>query len=82
MFDVIEYVKKNNCMVAISPMQDDRYFLSVGNGDDVAGKLVNEVTLSICNELLAELGQRKAFEYGTKHISKQLRDREAFFKGE
>lgn len=82
MFDAIEYVKKNNCMIAISPMPNERFFLSVGNGDESTGRLVNEITVSVCDELLAELGRKKAFEYGAKHIGKQLRDREAFFKGE
>ena len=82
MFDVIEYVRKNDCMVAVSPMPDGRFFLNIGNGDESTGRLVNEVTVSVCDELLAELGRKKAFTYGTKHIGKQLRDREAFFKGE
>lgn len=82
MFDAIEYVKKNNCMIAILPMPNERFFLGVGNGDESTGRLVNEITISVCDELLAELGRKKAFEYGAKHISKQLRDREAFFKGE
>lgn len=81
MFDIIEYIRKNNCTVFISPESNERFFLSIRNGDRFVYKVVDEITSTVCDELLAELGRKKAFEYGAKHVAKQLRDREAFFKG-
>lgn len=40
------------------------------------------LTKEILDSMIAELDQRQILEYKAGHISKQLRDREAFFKGE
>lgn len=35
----------------------------------------------VLDSMIAKLDQRRAFEYEAKRIGKQLRDREAFFRG-
>lgn len=81
MFDVIEYVKRNGCTIIISPIAEGQYFLTIENEDGLISKTVTEITFSLCDELLAELRQKKALENNVKRIAKQLRDVEAFFKG-
>ena len=95
MFDFISYVRDSGLQLRILPPadgilislelrdSDTGYFERRAITDSEAGRCSNidKYTGQILDTMAAKIGARKAKLYADRHISKQLRERENFFRG-
>ncbi len=95
MFDFLSYVRDSGIEITLLPPKDgvlirlevrdpqtgyyerreitDKQAASCGNIDTYTGMVLDR--------MVAKIGARKAKEYADRHISKQLREHENFFRG-
>ena len=95
MFDFISYVRDSGLQLRILPPADGilislelrdpdtGYFERHAITDSEAGRCSNIDTYTgqVLDGMAAKIGARKAKLYADRHISKQLRERENFFRG-
>lgn len=95
MFDFISYSRDSGFEITILPPvdgvlihlelrdPDTGYFERRAITDREASSCSNidRYTGQVLDRMVAKIGARKAKEYADRHISKQLRERENFFRG-
>ena len=84
MIDLFDYAEKNKCAITIEPVQNngrDAWRLSINCKSGKISGVTDQVTQDFIDSLLAQLGRKKTASISAKHVSKTLRDREAFFRG-
>ncbi len=95
MFDFISYSRDSGLEIKILPPSvgilihlelrdpDTGYFERHAITDSEAGRCANidKYTGEVLDQMAARIGRKKAKLYADRHISKQLRERENFFRG-
>lgn len=95
MFDFISYVRDSGLQLRILPPadgilislelrdSDTGYFEGRAITDAEASRCANidKYTGEVLDQMAARIGRKKAKLYADRHISKQLRERENFFRG-
>lgn len=95
LFDFISYVRDSGLQLRILPPADGilislelrdldtGYFEGCAITDAEASRCANidKYTGEVLDQMAARIGRKKAKLYADRHISKQLRERENFFRG-
>lgn len=84
MFDIFKYLQENpDIYITFGNCGNGRYTVAVTDGRYTHDGIVTaETAQHEINKMVAVIGKKRAKYYGNLHVSRQLRERERFFRNQ
>ena len=84
MFDIFDYLIKNpDIYITFGHCESGGFAVAITDGRYTEDGIVTaETAQQIIDRMVAVIGKKRAKHYGNLHVSRQLRERERFFRNQ